>query len=102
MEKNWKENFAKVKLLMNCQKQSLKIAVAHHDRNNVPTIIFVNVKRNYYQINGEWKYFHENLKKNYIAIVDIDIVDIDIGKNFLDFVEENKGRKDILATSIDK
>ena len=33
------------------QKQSLKIAVAHHDRNNVPTIIFVNVKRNYYQIN---------------------------------------------------
>ena len=43
------------------QKQSLKIAVAHHDRNNVPTIIFVNVKRNYYQINGEWKYFHENL-----------------------------------------
>ena len=42
------------------------------------------------------------LKKNYIAIVDIDIVDIDIGKNFLDFVEEMKGRKDILATSIDK
>ena len=37
-----------------------------------------------------------------IAIVDIDIVDIDIGKNFLDFVEEMKGRKDILATSIDK
>ena len=26
------------------------------------------------------------LKKNYIAIVDIDIVDIDIGKTFLDFV----------------
>ena len=42
------------------------------------------------------------LKKNYIAIVDIDIVDIDIGKNFLDFSEEMKGRKDILATSIDK
>ena len=27
------------------QKQSLKIAIAHHDRNNVPTIIFVNVKK---------------------------------------------------------
>ena len=41
MEKTEKSNY----WWIDCQNQSLKIAVAHHDRNNVPTIIFVNVKK---------------------------------------------------------
>ena len=37
----WKWNY----WLIDRQKQSLKIAVAHHDRNNVPTIIFCECQK---------------------------------------------------------